>query len=243
MFLTDPGELDLAVVGTAYTLDGAEGRHAATVKRMRVGERLMLSDGQGRRVTGTVAEATPGELRIDVERVEDEEPPGARLTLVQALAKADRDDAAIEAATEYGVDRVIPWQAERSIVQWRGERAEKARQKWVDTVRAAAKQSRRAWVPEVEDLVDTAGLARRISSACIAYVLHEDAVVPLAGQPIPAVGEVLLIVGPEGGIGESELAKLTAAGAHPVRLGTSVLRSSSAGPAAIAVLSAEDRWR
>lgn len=243
MFLADPADLAAMAPGTAYTLGGAEGRHAATVKRLRAGERLQVTDGLGRRVTGRVVEAGAGELIIEVEQVRDEVIDGPRITLVQGLAKSDRDEAAIEAATEYGVDRIIPWQADRSIVQWRGERAEKSRQKWVDAVRAAAKQSRRAWVPEVEPLLDTAGLARRIPHACVAYVLHEDAPVSLASTPVPAAGEIVLIVGPEGGISESEVATLTAAGAQVRRLGPSVLRSSSAGPAAIAVISAEDRWR
>lgn len=243
LFLTEPGSLAQVQVGADYTLAGPEGRHAATVKRLRAGERLLVADGAGRRITGTVAQCAAGELTLTVDEIEDEPLEGPSFTLVQALAKGDRDEAAIEAATEYGVDKVVPWQAERSIVQWRSERAEKSRQQWVDTVRSAAKQSRRSWVPRVEPVVDTAGLARLIPSACVAYVLHEEAALTLAGLPLPAVGEILLIVGPEGGIGAAELAKLTAAGAQPVRLGPSVLRSSSAGPAAIAVLSAEARWR
>ncbi|GAB4078123.1 16S rRNA (uracil(1498)-N(3))-methyltransferase [Nostocoides australiense] len=243
LFLTDPGDLAAARAGSAYVLGGAEGRHAATVKRLRAGEQLMVGDGAGRQITGSVIEAAGNEVTMSVEQVTDEPPPVPSITLVQALAKGERDEAAIEAATEYGVDRIVPWQAERSIVQWRGERAEKSRSKWVDVVTAAAKQSRRAFVPPVEQLVDTSQLPRRIGQATVAFILHEEAVLPLAAQPIPGAGEIIIIVGPEGGISPGELATLSSAGGIPVRLGSTVLRSSSAGPAAIAVLSADERWR
>ena len=242
LFLAEPGSLDAAIVGSTQVLEGDEGRHAATVKRLRAGERLLVGDGTGRQLTGTVLAADGAELSYRVDAVSDEPAATPRFTLVQALAKSDRDEAAVEAATEYGIDRVIPWQAERSIVVWRGDRAEKSRQKWCSVVRAAAKQSRRAWVPEVEPILDTAALAARIPQVCVAYVLHEDAPTPLAGRPVPGAGEVMVIVGPEGGISPDELTTLTAAGAVPVRLGRQVLRPSSAGPAAIAVLSAADRW-
>jgi 16S rRNA (uracil1498-N3)-methyltransferase len=230
-------------VGAAVTLDGSEGRHAATVRRIGVGEQVDLVDGAGTRLTAEVVAVAKDALELRVDAIEHERPPSPRFVLVQALAKGDRDDQAIEAATELGVDVVVPWQAQRSIVQWRGERGTKARQRWVDTVRAAAKQSRRARFPEVTDLVDLRGLVERARGAAAAYVLHEEATEPLAAQPIPAAGDVLLVVGPEGGITPAELEALSAAGARVVRLGSTVLRSSSAGPAALAVLSAADRWR
>ncbi len=243
MFLAEPGTLDDLVPGAAYVLEGPEGRHAATVKRLRAGEQLMVADGAGRSITGFVVSAAGDRLEMTVGEVTDARTTGPRFTLVQALVKADRDEAAIEAATEIGVDTIIPWQAERSIVQWRAERAEKSRHKWVDVVRAAAKQSRRPVVPEVTELMSTTALAGRIHRACVAYVLHEEARVPLSGQPLPAAGEVIVIVGPEGGISSEELAAFSAAGAYQVRLGATVLRSSSAGPAALAILSAQDRWQ
>lgn len=243
MFLAEPGTLDDLAPGAAYVLGGQEGRHAATVKRLRTGEQLMVADGVGRSIIGLVVSAAADRVELTVREVTDARPTGPRFTLVQALVKADRDEAAIEAATEIGVDTIIPWQADRSIVQWRAERAEKSRNKWVDVVRAAAKQSRRPVVPEVTDLLSTSAVAGRIHRACVAYVLHEEARLPLAGQPLPAVGEVMVIVGPEGGISPEELAAFSAAGALQVRLGTTVLRSSSAGPAALALLSAQDRWQ
>lgn len=230
-------------VGAAITLEGSEGRHAATVRRIGVGEQVDLVDGAGTRLTAEVVAVAKAALDLRVDAVEHQPAPSPRFVLVQALAKGDRDDQAIEAATELGVDVVVPWQAQRSIVQWRAERGTKARQRWVDTVRAAAKQARRARFPEVAELVDLRGLVELARAAAVAYVLHEEATEPLAAQAIPAAGDVLLVVGPEGGISPAELEALTAAGAQVVRLGSTVLRSSSAGPAALAVLSAAARWR
>jgi 16S rRNA (uracil1498-N3)-methyltransferase len=166
-----------------------------------------------------------------------------RFVLVQALAKGERDDQAVEAATEYGVDEVVPWQAARSIVQWRGERGERARRKWESAVVSASKQSRRARVPVVGELATTKSLVARVAGSAAAYVLHEEATESLARQPLPDRGDVVVVVGPEGGITPDEIAALEAAGARTVRLGDTVLRSSSAGPAALAVLSAASRWR
>jgi 16S rRNA (uracil1498-N3)-methyltransferase len=163
--------------------------------------------------------------------------------LVQALAKADRDDQAIESATELGVDEVVPWQASRSIVVWRGDRAAKALRKWESVVTAAAKQSRRSRVPVVAEPVGQRALVERIRGSALALVLHEDATAPLAGHALPDAGDVLVVVGPEGGISPEELTAFEEAGAVSVRLGSTVLRSSSAGPAALAVLSAASRWR
>lgn len=194
-------------------------------------------------MTGTVLNAGGGELRMTVTDVVVEERPSPSFTLVQALVKGDRDELAIEAATEIGVDKVVPWQAERSIVQWKAERAEKARQKWGDIVRSATKQSRRAWLPEVMELATTASLVQRIERASAAFILHGDAAASLATRPLPGAGEVVLVVGPEGGISPTELKALTAAGGMPVRLGENVLRASTAGPAALAILSAAERWQ
>jgi 16S rRNA (uracil1498-N3)-methyltransferase len=230
-------------VGSRVVLDGPEGRHAATVRRIAAGEQVMLADGAGLRVTCAVAAAGKAELELDVLEVCREPEPRLRFVLAQALAKGERDDQAIEAATELGVDEVVPWQASRSIVQWRGERGDKARRKWESTVAAAAKQSRRARVPLVAELATTKALATRIGSAAAAYVLHEEAKVSLAAQPLPEFGDVVVVVGPEGGITPDEVSAFEAAGALTVRLGETVLRSSSAGPAALAVLSAAGRWR
>ena len=243
LFLVDEAVLAGAGSGAQVVLDGAEGRHAATVRRIGVGEHLLLADGGGLVATCVVEAAAPARLDLRVDDVAVEPAPQPCFVLVQALAKGERDDQAIETATELGVDEVVPWQASRSIVQWRGERGEKARRKWESTVRAAAKQSRRPRTPVVAELVTSKGLAGRLAAASAAFVLHEDATEPLAGQDLPAFGEVVVVVGPEGGITPDEVAAFEAAGARTVRLGSSVLRSSSAGPAALAVLSAAARWR
>jgi 16S rRNA (uracil1498-N3)-methyltransferase len=243
LFLVEPDVVAGATVGSAVLLDGPEGRHAATVRRIGPGEQVMLTDGAGLRLTCDVVTAGKAELDLRVVEVGHEAEGQPRFVLVQALAKGDRDDQAVEAATELGVDEVVPWQAARSIVQWRGERAEKARRKWEATVVAATKQSRRARTPVVAELATTRTLATRIGGAAAAYVLHEDATLSLAAQVLPTTGDVLVVVGPEGGITPEEIAAFEAAGAVTVRLGRSVLRSSSAGPAALAVLSAAGRWR
>ncbi|HEY7719319.1 MAG TPA: 16S rRNA (uracil(1498)-N(3))-methyltransferase [Pedococcus sp.] len=243
LFTVGPDALAGAGPGARVVLDGAEGRHAATVRRIGVGERVLVADGRGTRAEATVVDAAPGELVLRVEAVQVEPEPQPRLVLVQALAKGDRDDDAIEAATEIGVDEVVPWQAGRSIVQWRGPRGEKAHRKWQHVLEAASKQSRRSRVPGLAPLAATRDVVARVGDAAAAYVLHEDAVEPLAAQVLPEAGDVLVVVGPEGGITPEELAAFVAAGAVAVRLGPTVLRSSSAGPAALAVLSAASRWR
>jgi 16S rRNA (uracil1498-N3)-methyltransferase len=243
LFLVAPELVEDAGPGKALVLDGPEGRHAATVRRIGPGEQVLVTDGRGLRATCDVIEASKGELRLLVVEARREPEPSPRLVLVQALAKGDRDDQAVEAATELGADEIVPWQATRCIVQWRGERGDKARRKWESTVVAASKQSRRSRVPVVAGLVSTPALLSRVKAAAAAYVLHEDATNTLAAQAIPTDGDVLCIVGPEGGITAEEVAALESAGAVTVRLGHTVLRSSSAGPAALAVLSAAGRWR
>lgn len=227
-------------------LNGAEARHAVAVKRLAVGEPVDIADGAGRRLTGTVTKVAPAELTVECSSIMAEDRPAVRLVLVQALAKGDRDELAIETATELGVDAVIPWQSDRSIVRWRGERAAKAHGKWQSAVSAAAKQARRAWIPEVRAAVDTSGLVKQVADAALAVILHEDAAKPLrkvleawqeSGHQDLNGREVLLVVGPEGGISPREVTKLCSAGAVTALLGPHVLRSSTAGPAAVVVAS------
>jgi 16S rRNA (uracil1498-N3)-methyltransferase len=247
VFFTAPGTLDEQVPGSVFVLQGAEARHAVTVKRLAVGEAVDIADGAGKRLTGAVTAVAPGELSVECRDVADEPRPGIRLVLVQALAKGDRDELAAETATELGIDAVIPWQAERSIVRWRAERAAKAHAKWQSVVTAAAKQARRAWIPEVRAAVDGPGLQAAVAAADLAVILHEDAVRPLrqvleswlgtsaSGDAGPR--EVLLIVGPEGGISPREVTRLCDAGAVTALLGHHVLRTSTAGPAATVLAS------
>lgn len=246
VFFTPAGSLDEVREGSLFMLDGAEARHAVTVKRLAAGEPVDIADGAGRRLTGTVTKVAPAELTVECSSVTLEDRPAVRLVLVQALAKGDRDELAIETATELGIDAVVPWQSDRSIVRWKGERAAKAHGKWQSAVSAAAKQARRAWIPEVRAAVDTSGLVKQVADAALAVILHEDAVKPLRGvleawQEAPLQNqepcEVLLIVGPEGGISPREVTKLCSAGAVTALLGPHVLRSSTAGPAAVVVAS------
>ena len=243
LFFVPADRLAGATAGSELVLDGSEGRHGATVKRIGVGEQVLLTDGIGHRADAVVQSVGVGTLGLRLQAITLERQPDSRFVLVQALAKGDRAEQAIEAATELGVDEVVPWRAARSIVIWRGERALRSLRKWELVVLAATKQSRRTRVPLVSEPADQAAVTARIEVAALALVLHEEAQRPLAGLELPASGDVVLIVGPEGGVAPQELEAFVAAGAVPVRLGPTVLRSSSAGPAALAVLSASGRWR
>lgn len=243
LFFVSANQLAGARPGLELILDGPEGRHGATVKRIGVGEQVLLTDGAGRRADAAVTGVGVGVLRLVLTAVSQDRQPQPRFVLVQALAKGDRGEQAIEAATELGVDEVVPWQAARSIVLWRGDRAVRSLRKWESVVLAATKQSRRTRVPVVSELADQGAVLARIEAASLALVLHEEAQRPLVGFGLPSSGDVVLIVGPEGGLAPSELAAFLGAGAVAVRLGPHVLRSSSAGPAALAVISAAGRWR
>ncbi|MRG61564.1 16S rRNA (uracil(1498)-N(3))-methyltransferase [Agromyces sp. CFH 90414] len=236
-------DLDLAAVrpGDRLALTGDEARHAVTVARVRVGERLSVGDGRGRVVRGEVVGTGQRELELAVGEVVVEERAAPSLTLVQALAKGDRDELAVQAATELGVDRIVPWAAARSVSRWEGPKAAKGRQRWTTIVREATKQSIRAWRPEVDEVTTTASLADRLQGSRV-LLLEPSATTALTELAFDA-RDLALVVGPEGGIAPDELARLTAAGGEPVRLGASVLRTSTAGPAAIAVISAAlGRW-
>jgi 16S rRNA (uracil1498-N3)-methyltransferase len=235
--------LDFLPVGDELLLSGDEGHHAARVKRMRAGEELLVSDGRGGllhcRVTKVIADA----LHLAVLSRQQVQPPDPRLVVVQALAKGERAELAVETLTELGVDEIVPWAASRSITQWRGARGDKALQRWRRTAREASKQSRRAWIPDVAAAVDRAGAMARLRAATLALVLHEDADSPLTQIPLPTTGEIAIVVGPEGGITPEESDAFETAGAVLVRLGAPVLRTSTAGSAALAALSARlGRW-
>jgi 16S rRNA (uracil1498-N3)-methyltransferase len=242
--------LDGVRVGDTVSLDGAEGRHAVTVTRVRVGETLRIADGSGTVVSGDVAAIGKDSLTLTVASVDVQALDRPALVLVQALAKGGRDEMAVQAATEVGVDAVVPWSAARSVSRWEGPKIEKGRARWAAIVAEAAKQSLRARVPVVGPLVSTARLASDAASATglegrVQLVLLD----PTADTPVstwrPAedVDAVALVVGPEGGIDGAELDRLVAAGAVRLRLGANVLRTSTAGPAALAVILATlGRW-
>ncbi|HUR51281.1 MAG TPA: 16S rRNA (uracil(1498)-N(3))-methyltransferase [Mycobacteriales bacterium] len=237
--MSNPVYLAAALDSDVVVLDGPEGRHAATVRRTRVGEVVDLVDGLGTRCTGTVTAVAKDSVTVAVEQRVSEPVPSPRLVLVQALAKGERGELAVELATEVGVDEVVPWRASRSIAQWEGERGEKALARWRATAREAAKQSRRAWFPEVRGPVTTAQIP---SIPGRLLVLHESAPTSLSQLALDPV-DLVLVVGPEGGVSDDELQELLEAGGTAVRLGESVLRTSTAGAVAIAVVSVRTgRW-
>ena len=225
--------------GGEFELGGPEGRHAAAVQRLQPGEELLLSDGRGGVAQARVTGAAKSSLMLHIQSREFHAEPSPRIVVAQGIPKGDRGELAVQAMTETGVDEIIPWAALRSIAVWRGERGAKSREKWAATAREAAKQSRRFWIPPVAESMTTKQLAARINGP--AFILHEEAKERLATVELPETGEILLIIGPEGGIDDSEIATLVSA--TPVRLGDGVLRTSTAGVAALAVLSARlGRW-
>jgi 16S rRNA (uracil1498-N3)-methyltransferase len=239
LFLASPGDL----AGQSITLTGAEGHHAAAVRRLRPGERADVGDGAGTLAECTVASVGKESVVLAVRAIHEFPPPLPRLAVAQALPKGDRGELAVELMTEVGVDTIIPWSADRSITRWQAERGTKALAKWRATAREATKQSRRPWLPDVTDLATTKALAQRVSSSALAIVLEADAPAKLHELAMPTDGDILLIVGPEGGITQAERATLVDSGATEARLGPTVLRTSTAGATAAAVLlSRTTRW-
>jgi 16S rRNA (uracil1498-N3)-methyltransferase len=243
VFLLEPELLAVVAPGGRVAVTGPEGHHGAAALRLRSGEPVELVDGAGRRVAGPVAEVGPNTFTVHVEWVTDEPRPDPEITVVQALAKGDRGESAVEMLTEVGADRIVPWAARRCVVQWRGPRADRGQRRWRAVATAAGKQSRRARHPAVEPLASTADVAQLLGVAGLALVLHESAQLRLTHVPTPPNGSVVLVVGPEGGIDDDELRRFEAAGAIAVRLGDSLLRTSTAGVAAASVVMARSgRW-
>jgi len=236
-------ELAGLAAGDRVTLDGDEGRHAVVVKRIRVGEQVALTDGSGTTAVVTVADTGKASLSGTVDEVRSAAQETPRVVVVQAIPKGDRGELAVEMLTEVGVDVIVPWAASRCVAVWKGERAEKSLARWRSTAREAAKQARRSWFPEVREPVGLDEVVGLLEKASVPVVLHEAASGPLANIPVPGRGEIVIVVGPEGGISDEELEAFAAVGAEPVRLGSSVLRTSTAGVAATAALLARTRWR
>jgi len=228
-------------VGSPVTVDGAEAHHAVAVRRLSVGEPVVLTDGAGAWATCEVTGTGKQRLDVVIRELTAVARPEPGLVVVQALPKGERGELAVELLTEVGVARIVPWAASRSVSVWRGERAEKSLARWRSTAREAAKQARRAWFPDVAPLASTAEVAALLGEAPLALVLHEEAAEPL---PVEALDGTVVVVGPEGGLAPDELAAFTDAGARTVRLGSEVLRTSTAGVAAVsALLSRTPRWR
>ena len=233
--------VDALPPGEVIVLDGPEGRHAVRVRRIGIGETVLVGDGRGGLASGVVDVVAADRLTLRVTARRTVPEPDPRVVVVQALPKGDRAELAVELLTELGVDEIVPWSASRSVAQWVGERGAKALAKWRRTAAEAAKQSRRAWIPVVAELASTNDVATRLAKADVALVLHEAADETLTAVALPDRGEVVVVVGPEGGVSEDELAAFAAARA--ARLGEPVLRTSTAGAAALAALSVRlGRW-
>jgi 16S rRNA (uracil1498-N3)-methyltransferase len=223
-------------------VDGAEGRHAVEVLRITPGQRVRVGDGRGTIIDGDVLAAGSAGLRVGVRTRFEVPAPDPEFVLVQALPKGDRGPLAVDLATELGVDRIVPWAAARCVTRWRDDRVEKGVGKWRSAARAASKQSRRPRVPEVTDPMTTREVCGMLADVDLAVVLHEQARLPLAELDVPRSGTVVVVVGPEGGLTDGEVVAFRAAGAQAVRLGPEVLRTSTAGAAALAALSSRSRW-
>ncbi|MCG7606118.1 MULTISPECIES: 16S rRNA (uracil(1498)-N(3))-methyltransferase [Mycobacterium] len=236
-----PGAGELAVV------DGDEGFHASNVRRIRVGEHIDLSDGAGTLAHCVVEETAKGRLSARVTERVAIVPPRPAVTVVQALPKSDRSELAVELATEAGADGFVAWQAARCVARWDGPKVDKGLRRWEAVARSAARQSRRAYVPAVDGVVSTTALTQRVSDAvtggAVVLALHESATVPLAELPLALADSLMLVIGPEGGIADEEIAALTGAGAKAVRLGPTVLRTSTAAAVALGAIGAlTARW-
>jgi 16S rRNA (uracil1498-N3)-methyltransferase len=239
VFLADRADIDRGSVA----LSGAEGRHAATVRRLSVGERADVTDGAGTMAECVVTSAGSGVIELAVLAKRAVPAPEPRIIVVQAIPKGDRGELAVEIMTEVGIDAVVAWQAERCVARWRGERADKSLARWQATAREAAKQSRRAWIPEVTGPAATPAIVRRVAAADLAILLDPEAPTALGLVGMRDHAEIVMIVGPEGGVSPAETEALVRAGAVPARLGPTVMRSSSAGAVAAALaLAASGRW-
>jgi len=239
VFLADRADLERGSI----ILSGAEGRHAATVRRLTAGERADVTDGEGTIAECVVTGVRPGVVELAVLATRAEPAAEPRIVVVQAIPKGDRGELAVEIMTEVGVDAVVAWQAERCVARWRADRAGKALARWQATAREAAKQARRAWIPEVTGPEATPAVARRAGAAGLAVLLDPEAPATLGRIDMPERGEIVVIVGPEGGVSPAEADTLTRAGAIAARLGPTVLRSSSAGAVAAGIaLARSSRW-
>ena len=236
LFLVEELADPLPPVGAELMLGGDEGRHAAVVRRIGPGEVVLVGDGRGRGVRGRVLEASKAGLRLEVVEHLSAPEPTLRVVAVQALAKGDRSELAVEMLTEVGVREIWPWQASRSIVRWSAERGEKSLNRWRSTAREATKQSRRLVQPTLRPVLSTTQLCTALAEVDLALVLHEEATDQLRDVELPARGTVAVVIGPEGGIAPEELERFTAAGARTVLVSDAVLRTSTAGVVAVAGL-------
>lgn len=241
-------------VGSAFLVAGQEGRHGASALRLRAGESVLVSDGEGVVADCRVLSTGKAEVELEVvaRRVHDR--PRPAVIVVQALPKSERSELAVELATEAGADEIWPWQSERCISRWTGAKGkgDKGRTKWENAARAATKQSRRAYEPHIGELLEKEALVDRVrrwvAGGSVVIVLHEESREPFADlvrQAVEADAEsIVLVVGPEGGVSDGEAAALREAGAHTALLGPEVLRTSTAAAVALGAIGVlTSRWQ
>jgi 16S rRNA (uracil1498-N3)-methyltransferase len=224
--------------GSKIMIAGAEAKHAMSVRRLQVGEAISVSDGQGNKARGKVSQLSKDYLELNVESVESIERPKPQLILVQALAKGDRDELAVQACTELGIQTVIPWQSERSVSIWKPEKQDKHRLRWQTIATEAAKQSLRPFIPEVEKALGTSELVERLKQFDLTLVLDPTSSTSLTRVPLSGHQSIAIVVGPEGGISPEELRQFGSAGLSLVGLGSGILRTSTAGVAVVSYLQA-----
>ena len=234
------------VEGAVVTVEGDEAHHAVAVRRLRVGESVVLTDGLGTSAQGEVSSTGRRVFEVTISAVSSSPAPSPSVVVVQALPKSDRSELAVELATEAGVDAIVPWQSKRCVARW-DAKADKGVARWQAVAVAAAKQSRRAYVPRVDALHRTADVLDRVRDTTarggVVAVLHESATRPFAELPVREVDDVILVVGPEGGLDDTEVDALIEAGAVAVSLGPTVLRTSTAAAVALGAIGVlTGRW-
>ncbi|MDO4910424.1 MAG: 16S rRNA (uracil(1498)-N(3))-methyltransferase [Corynebacterium sp.] len=254
VFYTDPQLVATATSGATLSFEGPEARHALTVTRHGIGDQILLASGQGTLLRTEITTVVGKDAcQVLVHEVIEAPRPRPEVTIVQALPKSERSELAVDLAVQAGADAIIPWQADRCIAKWTGKKAEKGREKWETMATQAARQSRRPFIPPVHAVVDTKALCRMLSSRAeelqaegkklLITVLHEDARRPFKDYPFESMDEVIMIIGPEGGIGAEELERLENAGATAIRLGPEVLRTATAAAIGLAALGVRtSRW-
>lgn len=227
--------------GQQTGLPAAASQHLLAVLRLRVGAPLVVFDGRGGEHPARLLEAGRGGARIEVgeHRAVERESP-LTVTLLQGLARGERMDTVVQKATELGVARIVPVAAARSVVQLAEARAGKRVAHWRAVAVAACEQCGRNRVPEITapmDLVEACRLAAA-EAATRLWALDAEGGMPLAAAPPSRGDRVALLVGPEGGLADDELETAALIGFKRLRLGPRVLRTETAGPAALAALQA-----
>lgn len=234
LFCPDPLEARAECV-----LAGPAAHHAVRVLRLREGDALALFDGGGGEYPATIVAIARDRVEVALApRLALERESRLPLTLVQALQAADKMDHTVQKAVELGVGRIVPVESRRSVVRLDGVRAAKRVEHWRQIVVAACEQCGRNRLPSVEAIESLPRYLARPAGAVTRLFLSPLAECRLADLPPPVAVE--LLVGPEGGLAPDEAQAAEAVGYRPVRLGPRILRTETAGMAALAAIHA--RW-